>query len=669
MTDWGGPHGLPRFDQFDENDFEPAFDRAMAGHAGEIEAIAANPAEPDFDNSVAALERAGKALSRISALFWNRAGAHSNDVIRELERKIAPELSRHYSRIGQNDALFARIDRLWRQRATLDLDHEAERLLEKRWKGFVKAGAKLDKQGKERLASINERLALLGAQFGQNILADEAGWHLHLDKAEQVAGLPGFLLDAMAAAAREHGQQDGYAVTLSRSIIEPFLTFSERRDLREKAFKAWISRGEGDNDNWSLAIEILTLRNEKAALLGYSNYAALKLDDTMAKTPEAVEGLLMPVWEKAVEKAGEEARALAGLIAESGANHPLAPWDWRHFAEKRRLREFDFSETELKPYLQLEQIIKAAFDVAGRLFGLSFQPLVDFQAWQEDVRAWKVLDRDGQLTGIFLADYFARPSKRSGAWMSALQLQHKLEGGEYPIIYNVMNFARPGGAEPALLSMDDARTLFHEFGHALHGLLSDVTWPSLSGTSVARDFVELPSQLFEHWLTVPEILSRYAVHYKTGESMPSAMIEKVTAASKFNTGFQTVEFTASALVDLAFHTGGEVDDPRALEAATLERLGMPDEIVMRHRSPHFAHIFAGDGYSAGYYAYMWSEVLDADAFRAFEETGDPFDAETAAKLLKHVYSAGGSVDAEETYRAFRGQLPDPRAMMENRGLA
>lgn len=669
LTDWDGPLGLPRFTRFADTDYEPVFNRAMTEHAAEIDAIAGNPDEPDFTNTIKAMERAGKALSRVSSLFWNRAGAHTNEIFRDLERKIAPELSRHFSRIGQNAALFARVDDLWRRRDGLGLDTEAKRLLEKRWKGFVKAGAKLDETEKERLAAINERLALLGARFGQNILADEAGWHLHLTDKAGTAGLPDFLLDAMSSAAREHGHEEGYAVTLSRSIIEPFLVFSQRRDLRETAFRAWISRGEGNNDNWPVATEILALRNEKAGLLGYENYAALKLDDTMAKTPEAVEGLLMPVWEQALAKAESEAEALTAIIADTGANHELEPWDWRHFAEKRRVSEFEFSEAELKPYFQLEQMIAAAFDVAGRLFGLGFRRIENAQAWHEDVRIYEVLDQNGALKGVFMGDYFARPSKRSGAWMSALQSQHKLDGGEIPIIYNVMNFAKPGKGEPALLSLDDARTLFHEFGHALHGLLSDVTWPSLSGTSVARDFVELPSQLFEHWLMVPDILTRYAVHYRTGKPMPKVLVEKVQAAGKFNTGFQTVEFAASALVDLAYHTSGEVKDPVATEVETLKRLGMPREIVMRHRSPHFAHVFAGDGYSAGYYAYMWSEVLDADAFRAFEETGDPFDAEVAGKLLDHIYSVGGSVDAEDTYRAFRGQMPSPKAMMENRGLA
>jgi len=668
VLDWNGPHGLPEFNKMEDADYRPAFDHAIALHNQEIDAIAGDASDPDLENTIGALERCGKALSRVSALFWNRAGAHANDVIKAVEREIAPIMSRHFSAIGQNAALFARIDSVWERRAQLGIKGEDLRVLEDRWKGFVKSGAKLEKPQQERLAEINEKLALLGTQFGQNVLADEAEWTLHLGEQDELAGLPDFLLDAMAEAAREHGHESGWCVTLSRSIIEPFLTFSERRDLREAAFAAWTSRGEGEHDNWSLISEILNLRAEKANLLGYSDYAALKLDDTMAKTPQAVSGLLQPVWDKAVEKAGEEAEALAGLIAEEGRNHAVEPWDWRYYADKLRQRTFDFSETALKPYLQLENIIAACFDVAGRLFGLRFKAMEGFAAWHPDVRAFEVFDADGTLRAIFLSDYFARASKRSGAWMSSLQSQHGLDGGQIPFVYNVMNFAKPAKGEPALLSLDDARTLFHEFGHALHGMLSEVKWPSQSGTSVARDFVELPSQLYEHWLMVPEILEEYAVHYHTGESIPKALLDKVLAAQKFDAGFRTVEFTASALVDMAYHTAGEVTDPQAFEAQTLERLNMPREIVMRHRSPHFLHVFSGDGYSAGYYSYMWSEVLDSDAFRAFEEAGNPFDEATARRLREHVYSTGDSVDAEETYKAFRGQMPSPEAMMQDRGL-
>ena len=676
LVEWSGPGGLPRFDLVKDEAFAAAFDAALAAHEAEIDAIANNPEAPTFENTVVALEIAGDALSRVSALFWSRAGANTNDTIQALEREIAPKMSRHYSKIGTNAALFARIDALWEGRAALNLSLEQTRVLERHWKGFVKSGAKLAKPEQERLSAINERLAGLGAKFGQNVLSDEKDWALFLDEGEALDGLPDFLKDAMAAAARERGHDGRYAVTLSRSIIEPFLTFSARRDLREQAFRAWVARGAngGERDNRGIVKETLALRSEKAGLLGYENFAALKLDNTMAKTPEAVNGLLMQVWEKAVARAREEEAELATLIAEEGRNHDVMPWDWRYYAEKLRAKKFDFSEAELKPYLQLEKIIEACFDVAERLFGIRAVEKTGVPVYHPDVRVFEIRDREDRLVAMFLGDYFARASKRSGAWMSSYQSQHRLplpngSVGEIPIVYNVCNFAKPAEGKPALLSLDDARTLFHEFGHALHGMLSNVTYPSVSGTGVSRDFVELPSQLYEHWLTVPEILTRYAVHDRTGETMPQALLDKVLAARTFNSGFATVEFTSSALVDMAFHTQGPVDDPMAVQAEVLERIGLPQSIVMRHATPHFQHVFSGDGYSAGYYSYMWSEVLDADAFAAFTETGDAFNPEMAARLKTYIYSVGGSVDPEDAYKAFRGKLPSPEAMLEKKGLA
>ncbi|WP_421362048.1 M3 family metallopeptidase [Agrobacterium rosae] len=675
ITDWNGTNGLPRFDAVRDEDFAGAFETALAAHDAEIDTIADNAEAPSFANTIVALEVAGDAPSRVSALFWNKAGAHTNPDIQALERDIAPKMSRHYSKIGMNEALFKRIDTLWEKREELALIGEELRVLERHWKGFVRAGAKLAKDHQERLAAINEELAGLGAKFGQNVLADEKSWKLLLTEEDELAGIPDFLRDSMAGAGREHGEDGKFAVTLSRSIIEPFLTFSERRDLREQAFKAWVARGEngGETDNRETVKRTLALRDEKAKLLGYANFAAYKLDNTMAKTPDAVNALLIQVWEKAVERAGEEESELAAVISDEGKNHDVMPWDWRHYAEKLRAKKFSFSEAELKPYLQLEKIIEACFDVAQRLFGIRAVELKDVTAYHPDVRTFEIRNEQGDLVAMFLGDFFARPSKRSGAWMSAFQSQHKLPlkngtVGELPIIYNVCNFAKPSQGKPALLSLDDARTLFHEFGHALHGMLSNVTYPSVSGTGVSRDFVELPSQLYEHWLTVPEILEKYALHYETGAPMPKALLDKVLASQTFNAGFNTVEFTSSALVDMAFHTRGTVDDPMAVQTEVLASLNMPKSIVMRHATPHFQHVFSGDGYSAGYYSYMWSEVLDADAFAAFEETGDPFDAELARKLKDNIYAVGGSVDAEETYQAFRGKMPSPDAMLQKRGL-
>ncbi|BCH29503.1 peptidyl-dipeptidase Dcp [Mesorhizobium sp. L-8-10] len=671
LTLWTGPLGLPDFSAVSDDAFGTVFDAALVAHQAEIDAIAASPQPATIDNTLAAMELAGEALGHVSAIFWCLAGAHTNDTIQALEREVAPKMARHYSGISMNATLFARIDALYQARATLDLDAETLRVLEQTWKGFVRSGARLDAAGKERLAAINEDLAGLGARFGQNVLADEKDWALFLEEGD-LAGLPDFLKSAMAEAAETRGQAGKYAVTLSRSIYEPFTTFSERRDLREKAFKAFTRRGQngGATDNGEVVKRTLELRAEKARLLGYDSFAALKLDDTMAKKPEAVFGLLDPVWDKARAKAAADQAELRRLAAAAGSNEPFAAWDWRFYQERLRAEKYDFDEAELKPYLQLERVIAACFDVATRLFGISFEEKKGIAAWHPDVRVFEVKHPDGSTLGTFLADYFARPSKRSGAWMSGLESGYRLGKGAKPVIYNVMNFAKPPAGAAALLSVDEAKTLFHEFGHALHGMLSDVTWPSVSGTSVSRDFVELPSQLYEHWLTVPQVLEKHALHEKTGQPMPKVLIDKMLAARNFDAGFATVEFTSSALVDMAYHARSDAPaDPLAFEAETLEKLGMPDAIAMRHRTPHFSHVFSGDGYSAGYYSYMWSEVLDADAFAAFEETGDPFNPDMAAKLKQHIYAAGGSKDPEELYLAFRGKMPSPEAMMVKRGLA
>ncbi|MCV3239009.1 M3 family metallopeptidase [Mesorhizobium sp. ZC-5] len=671
LTHWTGPLGLPDFSKLSDDAFGPVFESALAAHQAEIDAIAANAEAPTIDNTLAALELSGQPLDHVSSIFWCRAGAHTNDEIQAMEREIAPKMAKHGSAISMNAALFARIDALYQKRETLGLNAETLRVLEQSWKGFVRSGARLNDADKKRLSTINEELASLGAKFGQNVLADEKDWALFLDDGDDLAGLPEFLRNAMAEAAELRGQKGRYAVTLSRSIYEPFTTFSERRDLREKAFRGFAMRGEngGATDNRDVVKQTLSLRAEKAKLLGYESYAALKLDDTMAKTADAVFGLLDPVWDKAREKAAEDQVELQRLAAAEGQNHQIAGWDWRHYAEKLRAERFAFDEAALKPYLQLERVIDACFDVATRLFGISFEEKKGIATWHPDARVFAVKNPDGSVRGTFIADYFARPSKRSGAWMSALQSGYKLGAGAKPVIYNIMNFAKPPAGEPALLSVDEAKTLFHEFGHALHGTLTEVTWPSVSGTSVSRDFVELPSQLYEHWLTVPEVLAKHALHYKTGEPMPKELIDKMLAARTFNAGFATVEFASSALVDMAYHSRPDApEDPYRFESETLKKLEMPEAIIMRHRTPHFLHVFSGDGYSAGYYSYLWSEVLDADAFKAFEETGNVFNSALAAKLKKHIYSAGGSADPEKLYVAFRGKMPSPDAMMEKRGL-
>ena len=672
LAPWTAPFGLPPFADVKDAHFTPAFDVALANHMAEIDAIAARVEAPTFANTIEALERAGVDMKKVGGVFWNLAGADSNDARQQIEREMAPRMAAHGNAITSNAVLFKRVDDLFAIRASLGLTAEQLRVLERTHLGFVRAGAKLEPAQKTRMGEIKQRLAALGTQFSQNVLADEKAYELPLPAEADRAGLPASLVAAAAEAAKTRGSTASHVVTLSRSLIEPFLIASTRRDLRETAFNAWIRRGEngGATDNREIVKEILALRAERARLLGYATFADYKLDDTMAKTPAHVRDLLETVWGPAKAQAGRERERLQKLAAADGANIQIEPWDWRHYAERVRSADYGIDEAEIKQYLPLDRVIAAAFATAERLFGLTFHALKDVALYHPDVRAFEVTARDGKHVGLFLGDYFHRPSKRSGAWMSAFRSQEQLAGDIRPIIVNVCNFAKPAAGAPALLSMDDARTLFHEFGHGLHGLMSNVTYPSLSGTSVARDFVELPSQLYEHWLGTREVLAEFARHHETEAPMPAQLIEKLRAARTFNQGFATVEFLASAIVDIDFHADASASevDPMAREAATLARIGMPREIVMRHRTPHFSHVFSGDGYSAGYYSYLWSEVLDADAFAAFEETGNVFDAATAERLAKFVYSGGGVREETEAYHAFRGRAPKVEGLLKKRGL-
>ena len=660
---WDTPFGLPPFARIADADFAPAMAVALDEGRAAVAAIAANPEPPTFANTIAALELADQMLDRVAGVFYNLSGADANPARDALQREFAPMLSAYSSEITNNATLFARIDDLWQRREGLGLTDEEMRVLSLTHRSFVRSGAALEGAARERLTEVKSRLAVLGTQFTQNLLADERDWFMALSE-DDLAGLPDFVVSAAREAGREKGQA-GPVVTLSRSLIVPFLQFSPRRDLRELAYRAWTARGAngGDSDNRALTAEILALRAERATLLGYESFAAYKLETEMAGSPKAVRDLLMAVWEPARAQADADAARLTRMLHDDGVNYALAPWDWRYYSEKRRLAEHDLDEAELKPYFQLDAMIAAAFDSATRLFGLEFRPL-DVALYHPDARAWEVT-RGGSHVAVFIGDYFARGSKRSGAWCSAMRSQRKLGGDVRPIVVNVCNFAK---GDPCLLSYDDARTLFHEFGHALHQMLSNVTYGSISGTSVARDFVELPSQLYEHWLEVPEVLDRHARHAVTGAPMPVALRDRLLAARTYDMGFQTVEYVASALVDLDFHDGSAPSDPIAAEAATLVRIRMPAAIGMRHATPHFAHVFSGDGYSAGYYSYMWSEVMDADAFAAFEEVGDPFDPATAARLERFILSAGGSQEADQLYTAFRGRMPGVEALLKGRGL-
>lgn len=664
LSNWDTPFQIAPFDRISDEDFAPALDDALAAHAAQIDAIAANADAPTFDNVIGALETPCQPLEQVLSVFFSVAGADSNPKREELQREFSPKLAAHFSAITANKALFARVQALWDMRDTLDLSDEQQRVLMLTHRGFVRGGAALEGEADTRMQEIKSRLAQLGTEFTQNLLADERDWFMELDESD-LEGLPDFAISAARAAGEEKGAQ-GPVVTLSRSIITPFLQFSPRRDLREKAFGAWAARGAngGQTDNRAIAAEILSLREERAQLLGYENFAAYKLETEMAKTPEAVKSLLMDVWGPAKARADKDGETLTAMMHADGVNGDLEPWDWRYYAEKRRKAEHDLDEAELKPFLQLDRMIEASFACATRLFGLEFAPL-DVPLYHEDCRAWDVT-RNGEHVAVFIGDYFARGSKRSGAWCSAMRQQAKFPEKQTPVVINVCNFAK---GDPALLSYDDARTLFHEFGHALHQMLSNVTYESISGTSVARDFVELPSQLYEHWLEVPEVLEEFATHAETGAPMPKAMLDKVLGAATFDMGFQTVEYVASALVDLAFHDGPAPKDPMAKQAEVLAEIGMPPAIIMRHATPHFAHVFAGDGYSSGYYSYMWSEVMDADAFAAFEEAGGAFDPEKAMALEANILSTGGSRDAAELYTAFRGRLPGVDALLKGRGLA
>lgn len=659
LKPWDGPYDLPYFPGIETEHFRPAFDVAVAEAEAEFETIANNKQPANFANTVEALERHGRLLSRVSAVFYNRAGADTNPEIQAIERDISPRLSKLHARKMANAPMFARLDKLM---ASADaLDPEQARVLELMHRMYVKGGARLDNAGKARMERIMVRLSELGTQFGQNVLKDEADWSMTLTD-EDLDGLPPSLIEAAQNEAKRRGMK-GYVITLARSLVEPFLTFSDRRDLREQAFLAWSNRGE--TKNWPLVAEIVKLRAERANLLGFKDFAAFKLHDQMAMSPARVRDLLMTVWAPARARALEEQEALSTRAARDGINGPLAPWDWRYYAEKERKRLHDLDNAEITPYLLLDNMIAAAFDVAGRLFSLTFKE-VDIALPHPEARAWEVR-RGDKLIGLFIGDYFARPSKRSGAWASSLRPQQKLWAPGTPVRTNTCNFAK---SDPALLSWTDARTLFHEFGHALHGLMSDVTYPFVSGTAVARDFVELPSQLYEHWLSVPEILTKHARHVDTDAPMPKDMVERIIAAENFGQGFKTVEFTAAALVDLEMHNSNSAEnvDPKAFEAEILAKIGMPEPIAMRHRTPHFRHVFSGDSYASGYYSYMWSEVMDADAFKAFREAGDPFDMSTAKRLADTIYSTGGSVTAEAAYTAFRGRLPATEALLEGRGL-
>ncbi len=678
---WDTPFGLPPYERLRAEHFEPALREAMREHLAELAVIASLKEAPSFDNTVAAFDRAGRRLARVASVFYNLASSATSPELQAVQRAIAAPMAAHESAVYLDPAMFARLDVLHEQRNELGLAPEQLRLLERLHLDFVREGARLAPAPRKRYAEIMESLATLTTRFAQNVLHEESHWHLALPDDAAMAGLPDFARDAARQAAADRGLPQP-VITLSRSLIVPFLTFSERRDLREQAWRAWVSRGEhaGEQDNREVARDILRLRREQAALHGHTSYADYALADTMAGTRDAVQRLLGEVWPRALAAVERERQQLLEVVRQEGGDTTIEPWDWRYWAEKVRQRRYALDEAAIKPYFRLESVAQAAFDCAGRLFGLQFLPRPDLPVYHPDVRAFEVRDAGGQAIGVFLQDNFARPNKRSGAWMSALRWQSRNvvpgDGStQLPVILNNNNFAKggsagDGGAAPTLLSLDDARTLFHEFGHGLHGLLSDVTYERLSGTQVLRDFVELPSQLFEHWITEPEVLRRHARHWRTGEAIPDELIARLQRARRFNQGFETVRYTASAIADMAVHSLTDAEPPAdlcAFEAELLREHGLPHGVGQNHRLVHFQHLFAG-GYAAGYYVYLWAEVLDADGYDAFAEAGSPFAAEVAERLRRHVYAAGNSVDPASAFAAFRGRAPVVEPLLKKRGL-
>jgi peptidyl-dipeptidase Dcp len=676
LAPWGGPHGgVPAFDKVKVADFKPALEAAMAENLAEIAAIANNPAAPTFDNTIAAMERSGGALDRVQAVYGVWKSTLNDKEFGAVETEMAPKMAAFADQISQNTALFKRIEAVYKSPATKKLTSEQQRLVEVNYKQFVRAGAKLDAPAKARLSQINQQLAGLFTHFSQNVLADEADSVLVLKTDKDLGGLPPSLRDAATTAAAARKANGVGVITNTRSSIDPFLTYSDQRALREKAWRMFTNRGDngGVHDNNALITQILQLRAERAKLLGYPTHAHLRLDNTMAKTPEAAMQLMLEMWKPAVARVHEEVADMQALAKKEGApaGFKIEPWDYRYYAEKVRKARYDLDQNEVKPYLQLDKMREGMFWVAGELFNFTFVPVTDVPVYHPDVRVWQVNDKTtGKQVGLWYFDPYARPGKNSGAWMNAYRNQERMDGKEVTtIVSNNSNFVKGKEGEPVLISWTDATTLFHEFGHALHGLSSNVTYPGLAGTSVVRDYVEFPSQLLENWLPTPEVLNRFALHYQTGQPIPQVLVDRINKASTFNEGFATTEFLASALIDMKLHlAGSQKIDPDKFERETLAELGMPHELVMRHRTPQFSHVFSSDGYSAGYYSYLWSVVLAADAFSAFTEAGGPYDKAVAARLRAHVFTVGNTVDPAAGYRAFRGRDPKIDALMKHRGF-
>ncbi len=672
LQKWSGPYnGVPPFDKIKVEHFKPALEAAMALKREEIKSIVDNPEPPQFKNTIEAMERAGTVLTRVINLYGIWKGNLSSPDLDTVQEIMEPRITAFNDSITQNNALFKKIETVYNDPAKKELNPEQQHLLERYYKNFVLAGAKLDAESKTKVTEINGKLAELFTKFSKHLLADEGDKFLELTSENELDGLPPDVKAAALEAAKQKNKS-GWVISNTRSSVSPFLTYSNRRDLREKAWRMFINRGDnGDaNDNNAIITEILQLRAQRALLLGYPTHAHWRLADKMAKTPAKAMELLESVWTPAVEKVKEEVSDMQKIADREGAGIKIEPWDYRYYAEKVRKEKYDIDQEEVKQYFQLEKLREGMFFVAGELFNMQFTQVMDVPVYHPDIRVFKVTDKtSGDLIGLWYFDPYARKGKRSGAWMIAYREQEKLNGNITTIVSNNCNFIKGKVGEPVLISFDDAETLFHEFGHALHGLCSRVTYPLLSGTNVASDYVEFPSQLLERWLTTPEVLQKYALHYKTGQPIPQDLVDKIHHSAKFNEGFETVEYLASALIDMKLHLAGNIKiDPDSFERVTLAALKMPSEIVMRHRTPQFGHIFSDDGYSAGYYSYLWSDVLSADAYEAFTEAGGPYDKTVAKRLFDYVFSVGATLNEAEGYRKFRGKDPSSDALMRNRGF-
>ena len=673
LKKWTGPYGgVPAFTEYQITDFKPAFDVAIQERLKEVDAIANNTKAPTFENTIAAMERSGKAFKRIVTVYGIYSSNISTPEFEPIEREMGPVLASLSSKIYQNKKLFERIEALYNSPDKSKLTKEQQRLIWLNYTNFVKEGANLDATAKEKVAKINTELATYFSKFSQNLLAEENNQYVSLVNKGDFDGLPDGLKKAAMAQAKERNLNVLGCIGNTRSFVEPFLTFSTNRELRAKVWKMYVSRGDNDNeyDNKTTLVNILQLRAKKAKLLGFPTFAHWNLSNKMAKTPERTMDLMMSVWEPAVAQVHKDVAAMQKIVDAEGGDFKISPWDYRYYAEKVRKEKYDLDQNVVKEYLQLEKLREGMFWVAGELFDLDFKQISNVPVYHPDVRVWEVSNKKtSKIVGLWYFDPYARKGKRSGAWMNAYRNQERMDDEVLTIVSNNCNFIKGASNEPILISWTDATTLFHEFGHALHGLCSNVTYPTLAGTAVARDYVEFPSQILERWLATPEVLNKFALHYKTNEPIPMVLVDRIEKASTFNEGFSTVETIASSLIDMKLHLAGEtLIDPTVFERETLKELNMPEEIVMRHRIPQFGHIFSSDGYAAGYYSYLWADVISTDAFEAFTEGKGPYDKEVAKRLYDSVFSVGNTTDQEEAYRSFRGRDPKTDALMKARGF-